>query len=109
MNENIYISILLASIATYLCRGSGVMLSKKINVNSFFFRWLEYVSMGIIISVVTKIILFPVGVLNDTSLITRLITIIFLLVTYYLTKKNILGSLVLGIVFFTLINYLFYF
>ena len=29
MNENIYIAILIAAIATYLCRASGVVFSKK--------------------------------------------------------------------------------
>ena len=105
MNENLYIAILFAAIATYLCRASGVIFSKKISVNSVFFRWIEYVSMGIIISVITKIIFFPEGILNLTSLMSRLATILFLLTTYYITKKNILLSLITSIIFFTFLNY----
>ena len=104
MHENIYIAILLAAIATYFCRASGVILSKKLDIKSNIFRWIEYISMGIIISVITKIIIFPEGILNQTNLASRLITIIFLLIIYYLTK-NILISLVTSIIFFTLINY----
>ena len=105
MHENIYTAILLAAIATYLCRASGVILSKKINMESNIFRWIEYISMGIIISVITKITFFPEGILNQTSLTTRLITILFLLIVYYITKKNILISLVTSTIFFILINY----
>ena len=105
MNENIYIAILLASIATFFCWASGVILSKKINIESNFFKWIEFISMGIIISVITKIIFFPEGILNQTSLVDRLITILFLLLLYYLTKKNILISLVASIIFFAFINY----
>ena len=105
MNENIYIAILLASIATYLCRASGVVLSKRLDINSNLFKWIEYISMGIIISVITKIIFFPEGILINTSLTSRLITILFLIAVYYLTKKNILLSLIASIIFFTLINY----
>ena len=105
MNENIYIAILLASIATYLCRSSGVIFSKKINIHSGFFKWIEYISMGIIISVITKIIFFPEGILNLTSLSSRLTTILFLIIIYYLSKKNILLSLISSTIFFALINY----
>lgn len=105
MNENIYIAILLASIATYMCRASGVIFSKKINIDSGFFKWIEYISMGIIISVITKIIFFPEGILIQTSLSSRLITILFLITIYYLSKKNILLSLISSTIFFALINF----
>ena len=105
MNENIYIAILVAAIATYLCRASGVVFSKKIDIKSNFFIWIEYISIGVIISVITKLIIFPEGILNQTNLASRLITIVFLLIIYYITKKNILLSLISSIIFFTLINY----
>ena len=105
MNENIYIAILLASIATYMCRASGVIFSKKINIDSGFFKWIEYISMGIIISVITKIIFFPEGILIQTSLSSRLTTILFLITIYYLSKKNILLSLISSTIFFALINF----
>ena len=104
MSENIYLSILLAAIATYLCRASGVVLSKKLNVNSSIFTWIEYISMGIIISVITKIIFFPMGILNETSIVSRILSIIILLLTYYSTNKNTLFSLMVSIIFFTLIT-----
>ena len=105
MNENIYIAILISAIATYFCRASGVVFSKKIDIKSNFFILIEYISMGIIISVITKLIIFPEGILSQTTLASRLITIIFLLTIYYITKKNILLSLISSIIFFTLINY----
>ena len=57
MSENIYYAILLAAIATYLCRVFGLLFSKKIDINSSFFTLIEYISIGIIISVIAKIIL----------------------------------------------------
>ena len=104
MNENIYNAIILASIATYVCRAAGVVFSKKLNVNSDLFNWIECISMGIIISVISKIIFFPEGMLTETSLINRILTILFLLIIYFISKKNILISLVSSTIFFILIN-----
>ena len=104
MSENIYIAILIASIATYVCRSAGVIFSKKLNVNSDLFNWIECISMGIIISVISKIIFFPEGLLVETSLLNRILTIIFLLIIFFISKKNILISLVSSTIFFTLIN-----
>ena len=104
MSENIYIAILIASIATYVCRAAGVIFSKKLNVNSDLFNWIECISMGIIISVISKIIFFPEGLLVETSLLNRILTILFLLIIFFISKKNILISLVSSTIFFTLIN-----
>tara|TARA_B100001741_G_C16256703_1_gene461043 strand:- start:190 stop:513 length:324 start_codon:yes stop_codon:yes gene_type:complete len=104
MNENIYNAIILASIATYVCRAAGVVFSKKLNVNSDLFNWIECISMGIIISVISKIIFFPEGMLTETALINRILTILFLLIIYFISKKNILISLVSSTIFFILIN-----
>ena len=104
MSENIYIAILIASIATYVCRAAGVIFSKKLNVNSDLFNWIECISMGIIISVISKIIFFPEGLLVETSLLNRILTIIFLLIIFFISKKNILISLVSSTIFFTIIN-----
>ena len=105
MNENLYLAILFAAIATYLCRVSGVIFSKKISMKSVFFKWIEFISMGIIISVITKIIFFPEGILNQTTLTSRLTTVFFLLIAYYTTKKNILLSLIASVIFFSFLNY----
>ncbi len=105
MSENIYYAILLAAIATYLCRVFGLLFSKKIDINSSFFTLIEYISIGIIISVIAKIIFYPEGMLGQTTLEARITTIFFLLIIYFLTKKNILFSLISSTFFFAFINY----
>ncbi|MBF95700.1 MAG: hypothetical protein CFH34_01512 [Alphaproteobacteria bacterium MarineAlpha9_Bin4] len=104
MNENIYIAILLSSIATYLCRVTGVIFSKKLSVDSNFFNWIECISMGIIISVISKIIFFPEGILLESTINSRVTTILVLLIIFFISKKNILFSLILSTIFFILVN-----
>ena len=106
MSENIYVAILVAAVATYLCRAAGVYFSKKLSIKSNFFYWIECISMGIIISIISKIIFFPEGILIETTLSSRLVAIILLFIIYFLSKQNILLSLVISTIFFTLVNYL---
>ena len=103
--EIIILAILVSSIATYLCRFLGVILSSNLKTDSWIFDWIKCISMGIIIAVISKIIFFPEGILNQTSLSSRLTTILYLIIVYYLSKKNILLSLISSTIFFALINY----
>ena len=52
-----------------------------------------------------SIIIFPEGILKQTSLYARIISTIVMLLIYYLAKKNILVSVLCSTLFFTLINY----
>ena len=101
MEQSIYLSIFLASLVTYMCRALGVKLSNKINTESRFFDWIECISIGIIISVISKIIFFPEGLLEETLLSIRVFSILILIAVYFSFKKNILLAIVLSTIFFT--------
>ena len=104
MEQSIYISLILASFATYTCRALGVLFFNKISVESDLFNWIECISLGIIVSVISKIIIFPGGMLESTLLITRFLTIIILLFIFFISKKNVLLALFLATAFFTTIH-----
>ena len=106
MNENIYIAIIIASIATYICRTSGVFFSTRLKVESNIFELIKCISIGVIIAVIARIILFPVGLLEASPINSRLIGVFFLFISYFLFKKNILLSTILGTTSFFLSNYL---
>ena len=101
MEQSIYLSIFLASLVTYMCRALGVKLSNKVNTDSRFFDWIECISIGIIISVISKIIFFPEGLLEETLLSIRILSIIILISVYFSFKKSILLAIVLSAIFFT--------
>ena len=61
MNENIYIAILVASIATYTCRCLGVIFSKRLKVESDLFELIKCISIGVIVAVIARIIFFPMS------------------------------------------------
>ena len=105
MVENVYIAILLASIATYICRASGVVFSNKLNVNSDLFELIRCISIGIITSVIIKIIFFPKGILEETSIFYRGAAGIICIISFYIFNKNILLSTITSTLVFFLMSY----
>ena len=95
--NTIYIAIFLATCATYLCRAMGVFSAKNINTNSPVFNWIKCVSIGIISAVISKIILFPAGILSETESESRIVATIVTLLAYFLFKKNVIFGIFAGV------------
>ena len=100
----IYMAITTAALATYLCRALGVLFASKIKINSSFFKWIKCVSMGVIVAVISRIIFYPIGVLETTTLESRIIATICLILTYFILKRNILLSVIISTIIFTACN-----
>ena len=105
IEENILLAILVSAIATYLCRFLGVLCSKKLKIDSWLFDWIKCISIGIIVAIISKIIFFPDGILVKTSSYSRILATFLLIIVFYISKKNILLSVILSTIFFTTINY----
>ena len=84
----IYFSIFLASVATYCCRAFGIFSAKNVSVDSAIFQWIKCISVGIISAVIAKIILFPAGLLAETSFSSRLFSTGVAIAIYFLFKKK---------------------
>ena len=104
-NQTIILAITVSSIATYLCRSMGVIFSSKLQIHSWIFDWIKCISIGIIVAVISKIIVFPEGILESTSKKSRLLATSSLVIIYYLFGKNILLSVILATAMFTILNY----
>ena len=103
--ENIYTSLIVAAIATYFCRFMGVIFSSRLSPEGWLFDWIKCISIGIIVAVISKIIFFPEGFLEETSNFSRIISTISLLIIYFLFKRNILLAVILSTTIFTILNY----
>ena len=104
MNESIYSAIIIASIATYICRSLGVFSSTRLSIDSDLFELIKCISIGVIVAVIAKIILFPVGLLEESPIHSRITGVIVLITTYFLFKKNILLSTIMGALTFYISN-----
>ena len=104
MTSSIIIVILVNSFATYLSRFLGVVSSEKIKETSKWFRWFNCLAYSTLAALITRTIIFPVGVLDEASYLVRLIVVLTSILIFYLTKRNLVYPTVFSVVFLSLIS-----
>ena len=107
MATNIVLAILVTSVATYLSRFLGVLSSEKINETSKMFRWFNCLAYSTLAALITRIVIFPAGILSETGYLLRFIVIILSLLIFYLTKKNLVYPTVFSAIILTFISWYF--
>ena len=88
MSNSIILVILVTSFATYLSRFLGVISSEGIKENSKIFRWFNCLAYATLAALITRTIIFPAGMLVDTSYLSRSVVVSFSLFIFFVTKKN---------------------
>ena len=104
MTSSIVIVILVTSFATYLSRFLGVVSSEKIKETSKWFRWFNCLAYSTLAALITRTIIFPVGVLDEASYLVRLIVVLTSILIFYITKRNLVYPTVFSVVFLSLIS-----
>ena len=88
MSLNIFLSIIVTSIATYLSRFLGVVSSVKINESSKIFRWFNCLAYATLAALIARTVIFPAGVLIEASYLSRFLVIILSLIIFFISKRN---------------------
>ena len=104
MTSSIVIVILVTSFATYLSRFLGVVSSEKIKETSKWFRWFNCLAYSTLAALITRTIIFPVGVLDEASYLVRFIVVLTSILIFYLTNRNLVYSTFFSVVFLSLIS-----
>ena len=104
MATNILLAILVTSIATYSSRFLGVLTSEKINENSKIYRWFNCLAYSTLAALISRMIIFPAGVLAESDYFIRSIVIIISILIFYITKKNLVYPTVFSAIILFFIN-----
>ncbi len=104
MATNIFIVIIVTSLATYLSRFLGVISSEKIKEKSKIFRWFNCLAYSTLAALITRIILFPSGSLSEIDYSIRFIVVILSIYVFYLTKKNLVYPTIFSAIILALFN-----
>ena len=104
MSVNILFAIIVTSLATYSSRFFGVLTSEKINENSKIYRWFNCLAYSTLAALISRVLIFPNGILEETSYSIRLIIIFSSILIYYATKKNLVYPTVFSAIMLSLIN-----
>ena len=100
MTSSIIIVILVTSFATYLSRFLGVVSSEKIKETSKWFRWFNCLAYSTLAALITRTIIFPVGVLDEASYLVRFIVVLTSILIFYITKRNLVYPTVFQLYFY---------
>ena len=104
MTTNILLAILVTSIATYSSRFLGVLTSERINENSKIYRWFNCLAYSTLAALISRMIIFPAGILAESDYFIRLIVIVLSILIFYVTKKNLVYPTVFSAIILFFIN-----
>ena len=104
MFSYIILAILVTSIATYSSRFLGVLTSEKINEDSKIYRWFNCLAYSTLAALISRMILFPAGVLAESDYIIRFVVIILSILIFYLTKKNLVYPTIFSAIILFFLN-----
>jgi len=88
--------VLACGAGTYVWRGIGVWVAGRIDVTSAWFQWLTCIAYAMIAGLVSRVVLMPVGDLEQTTLLHRLFGVAIAVIAFRLTRKNQLVGVLLG-------------
>ena len=105
MEINVIIfAIIVTSVATVISRFSGALTSEKVKAKSKTFEWFNCVAYATLAALVARMIIFPAGVLTDSSLTIR-IFVLFICITIFLySKKNLVIPTILSAALLSFFN-----
>jgi len=104
MFSYIILAILVASIATYSSRFLGVLTSEKINEGSKIYRWFNCLAYSTLAALISRMIIFPAGVLAESDYFIRFVVIFFSILIFYATKKNLVYPTVASAIILFFLN-----
>ena len=104
MSANIVYAILVTSFATFLSRFLGVISSQGIKETSKLFRWFNCLAYATLAALIARTIIFPAGVLVDSTYSSRLIVVLLSLFVFFISKKNYIYPTVFSAICMTIIN-----
>jgi len=88
MAVNIFFAILVTSLATFLSRFLGFISSVRIKETSKLFRWFNCLAYSTLAAVIARTVIFPVGILEDATYLSRFVIVILSLTIFFISKKN---------------------
>ena len=104
MVNNVFLVILITSLATYLSRFLGVISAENIKETSKIFRWFNCLAYSTLAALIARITIFPAGDLAETHFFIRLIVVVLSLIIFFLTKKNLVYPTIFSALMLSFLN-----
>ena len=104
LNNIIVLAIIATSVATFISRFLGAVTSERIDANSKLFDWFNLVAYSTLAALLSRIIIFPAGVLADAELTVRLIVLVSCIFIFIIMKKNLVIPTIFSAILLTVLT-----
>ena len=105
MPSNIFLVILITSLATFLSRFLGVVSAEKIKETSKMFRWFNCLAYSTLAALIARIVIYPLGSLSEVDYFTRFTVIVLSIIVFFLTKKNLVYPTLFSAIILSLFSF----
>jgi len=105
MSVSIFYAILVTSLATFLSRFLGAISSEGIKETSKLFKWFNCLAYATLAALISRTIIFPVGVLVEATYFSRFLVVLFSLLIFFIFKKNYVYPTVFSAIFLATISF----
>jgi len=105
MSVSIFYAILVTSLATFLSRFLGAISSEGIKETSKLFKWFNCLAYATLAALISRTIIFPVGVLVEATYFSRFLVVLFSLLIFFIFKKNYVYPTVFSAIFLSGISF----
>lgn len=86
----LYLIIPLSIAVTYIWRASGIAIAERINPDGQIFEWIGCVAYAMLAGLMARVLIFPVGVLEETELSVRIIAMGAGFVFFFIFRRNVM-------------------
>tara|TARA_B100000579_G_C22698276_1_gene788505 strand:- start:594 stop:920 length:327 start_codon:yes stop_codon:yes gene_type:complete len=100
----IILAIVVTSLATFISRFMGALTSEKVSVKSKVFQWFNCVAYSTLAALLGRMIIFPAGVLADSSLAVRVLVLVICILVFIFSKKNLVIPTILSALLLSFFN-----
>ena len=103
-SQLIILAIAATSVATFISRFMGALTSEKVSVKSKVFKWFNCVAYSTLAALLGRMIIFPAGVLAESTLAIRVFVLILCILAFIFTKKNLVIPTILSAILLSFFN-----
>ena len=103
-SQIIILAIIATSLATFISRFMGALTSEKVSVKSKVFKWFNCVAYSTLAALLGRMIIFPAGVLAESTLAIRVFVLILCILVFIFTKKNLVIPTILSAMLLSFFN-----
>ena len=103
-SQIIILAIIATSLATFISRFMGALTSEKVSVKSNVFRWFNCVAYSTLAALLGRMIIFPAGVLDESTLIIRVLVLVICILVFIFSKKNLVIPTILSAILLSFFN-----